>query len=385
MRKYRRRAALTSRGLYLRKRIAGNRSRAKFVGGVYLLAIIALAGVVGYFPLLTHELASLDVMSFWKIFKPSTFKNFSLSNTALVYELAVSGLYGLMLLGLVINVFRGLGKLGWLCKKSANHSYGFNRNVYAMEDLGRIFSGSYAVVLFTYFLIAVLCKDFNGKTYQIDKIIMLSVLGGGVFLHLFCGLLGTKVRYYDFDNGQILEETRIVGRFAPLFRNLLQLGAVFVTMYFFLRLTTINTVIPELFKRSTIKELIKDVPKLIGVAAQVGILLCLAVLTKHATAITEYNFDGANGAGMKNFRVFSFFTALIAGGVIAFRYLFVKGAKLDVNLLIIGCIAFVMFVIELIMRKMPKFPSQKKGKVYEEEFTIDDITFPREDRVDQSF
>ncbi len=385
MRKYRKKAAITSRGLYLRKRIAGNRSCAKFTGIIYLLATAALAAAVCIFPLLTHELAKLDVLNFWRIFNGTTFKNLSLSNTALIYELTISVLYALMLLGLAVNVLRSLGKLGWLFKKRANKTYGFNRNVYAMEDLGKIFSGSYILVLFTYFFIAVLCKDFNGKTYEIDKWIMLAVLGGGLFIHFFCGILGTKTRYYDLEDGQIVEEKRIVGRFAPFFRNVLQLGAVFAIMYYFLQVTTLNTIIPELFSLSGIKALVKDLPQLITAISQVVILLCTLVLAKHATATTEYNFDGAHGAGMKNFRVFSFFTFLAAGGTLLYRYLLVKGSVVDMNLLIIAAIAFAMFVIELIMRKMPKFPGQKKNTVDEEEFTIDEITFPKEEKVDQSF
>ncbi len=384
MKKYRKTTALTSRGLYLRKRIARNRGRAKIIGFLYLLATIALAGVV-CMPLLTHELAALEIMGFWKVFKPANFKGFSLSNTRFVYQLAVSGLYALMLLGLFINVLRSLGKLGWLFKKSANKTYGFNRNVYAMEDLGKIFSGSYAVMLFTYFLIAIICKDWNGATYEIDKIKMLSVLGGGIFIHLFNGIVGAKTRYYDFKEGEIVEETRVVGRFAPFFRNFLQIACVFALMYFYLEFTTLNAIVPSLLAKGGVKEYLSDIPRLIDGAAQVGLILCVAVLLKHATATTEYNFDGIHGAGMKNFRVFCFFTFLIAGGAIGYEYLMVKDAVLEKNLLIMAGIAFAMFVVELIMRSMPRFPTDKKSKEYEEEFTIDEISFPKEQKVDQSF
>ncbi len=385
MRKYRKTTALTSRGLYLRKRIARNRSRAKFVGILYLLASIALAATVCLFPLLKHELAALEVMEFWKIFKPATFNGFSLSNTDLLYNLAVNGLYALMLLGLIINVLRSLGKLGWLFKKSANKSYGFNRNVYAMEDLGSIFSGSYAVMLVTYFLIAVICKDYGGNTYEIDEIMLLAVLGGGIFIHLFCGIVGAKTRYYDFNNGEIVEQNRVVGRFAPFFRNLLQLASVFALMYFFLEVTTINVTLPKLLEKGGAAAFVKDIPALIEFAAQVVILLCLFVLAKHATATTEYNFDGVHGSGMKNFRVFSFFIFLLAGGAAAYKYLMVKPAVIDKNLLIVAGIAFGTFVIELIMRKMPRFPVDKKTKNYEEEFTLDDLSFQQSQKIDQSF
>ncbi len=384
MKKYRKTTALTSRGLYLRKRIARNRARAKLVGILYLLASIALAAAV-CLPLLTHELASLKITEFWKVFKPSVLKSVSRSNINLIYAITISGLYGLMLLGLFINVLRSLGKLGWLFKKSANKSYGFNRNVYAMEDLGKIFSGSYVVALFTYFLIAVICKDWSGKDFQIDKIKMLSLLGGGLLVHLFNGVLGAKTRYYDFKEGEIVEENRVVGRFAPLFRNVVQLGCVFALMYFFLRITTLNVIVPELLTKSGIKAYVRDMPRLIEGLAQVGLVLCLLVLSTHATATTEYNFDGIHGGGMKNFRVFSFFTFLISGGVLAYRYLMVKGSTLDRDMLIVAGIAFAMFVVELIMRKMPKFPTDKRTKQYEEEFTIDEISFNKEQKVDQSF
>ncbi len=387
MRKYRKTTtALTSRGLYLRKRIARNRSRAKFVGFLYLLSTLALTAVVCLFPLLTHELGSFKAMEFWKVFKPSTFKGFSLSNTDLVYKLVVNGLYGLMLLGLLFAVLRSLGKLGWLFKKSANKTYGFNRNVYAMEDLGKIFSGSYALILVTYFLIAIFCKNWGAATYKIELPMMLAVLGGGVFIHLFCGILGMKTRYYDFKNGEIEEAVRVVGRFAPFFRNLVQLGATFAMMFFFLKLTNVNQTVAELLSKGGVSKLLKDMNRLIFFAAQVLILLCTFVLIKHATGLTEYNFDGVHGSGMKNFRVFSFFILLFAGGAAAYDVLVAK-AKLNVNLLVIAGIAFGVFIIELIMRKMPRFPADKdkKKKGAEEEFNLEDISFQEEAKVDQSF
>ncbi len=395
MKKYRKTTTLTSRGLYLRKRIARNRGRAKFIGFLYLLATMALTAAVVWFPLLTHDMVSLEITKFWEIFKPATLKTLRLSNTDLLYQVVVTGLYALMLFGLVINALRALGKLGWLFKKSANKSYGFNRNVYAMEDLGKIFSGSYVLVFFTYFLIAIMCKNWNGTSCQIDKFKFLAVLGGGIFAHFFCGIVGAKVRYYDFDQQGIVEATRVVGRFAPFFRNLLQLACVGALMYFYLKITTLNTIIPNLLSKSGLEAFIKDMPGLIDAAAQVALILCLFVLAKHATATTEYNFDGVHGSGMKNFRVFAFFTFLIAGGVIGYGYLMVKDYEHDANMLYVGAIAFAMFVVELLMRKMPKFPTDKKSREFEEEFSIEEISFPQEQeqaqtqtqiqKVDQSF
>ncbi len=379
MRKYRRTNTLTSRGVYLRKRIAGNRSRAKFVGILYLLAIIALAGAA-CLPLLVHDLAPVGVMEFYKVFTSANVKSFK--NAEVFTKLACAGLYALMLLGVVINVLRALGKLGWLYKKRASKTYGFNRNVYAMEDLGRIFSGSYAVILLTYFLIAALCDSTNVNN------LMLIVLGGGAFLHLFLGFVGGKAGYYDLENGEVVEQRRLVGRFAPLFRNVLQLAAVFGVMYFFLKVNVLNVEIPALLQKNGISNLTGDMAKLITFAVQAVLVLILFVLVKHATAITEYNIDGANGPGMKNFRVFSFFAFLVAGAGVVYKYLFVKGKVLDKNLLIIAAIAFVIFFIEVIMRKMPRFPGDKRKKVKkgeEEEFTLDTLPQVRPQPEMQSF
>ncbi len=381
MREYKKTAALTPKGVYLRKRIARNRERAKFVGLLYLLANIALAVAV-CMPLLGHELASLKVTTFWKTFKPSVLKGLTRSNVDLWYQVAISGLYALMLLGLFVNVLRSFGRLSWLLKKSANKEYGFNRNVYAMEDLGKIFSGSYLVTLFTYFLVAVLCNGWNGQSFEIDKIKMLSVLGGGALLHLLCGVIGACSRYYDFEEGEIVEEVRGVGVFAPFLRNLLQLIAVFALAYFYLRATTLNTIIPELLKKGGVKTYFKSVARAIDLGAQLALLLCLLALAKHATGTAEYNVNGVYGKGMKNFRVFSFFTFLVAGGVVAYKYLMGKSGWLNENLLITAGIAFAAFVIELIMRNMPKFRDEKD---YQEEFTIDEVSSQMERRVDQSF
>ncbi len=383
MKEYRRTTALTSRGLYLRKRIAGNRERAKLVGILYLLAMIALAVVVCT-PLLRHELVSLRIATFWKAFKPSVLKKLSRSNVDLIYKVTASGLYGCMLLGLFVNVFRALGKLSWLLKKNASKEYGFNRNVYAMEDLGKIFSGSYLVTFFTYFLIAVICNNWKGQACEIDKIKAIALLGGGAVLHLFNAVVGAGTRYYDFEKGEIVEEVRGVGRFAPFVRNLLQLVAVFAMAYFYLRGTTLNAVIPELLKKGGVKEYFKSVTRAIDFGAQVALLLCLLVLAKHATGMAEYDFNGVYGKGMKNFRVFSFFAFLISGGLIAYKYLMGKSGWQNKNLLIIAGIAFASFVIELIMRNMPRLRDDKYYR-QQGEFTIEEVSSQMERRVDQSF
>jgi hypothetical protein len=170
---------------------------------VYLLSIIALAAAVAYFPLFDlaeQELAPIGVMEFWKAFTPDGIA--ALNTLPGIVKFSNCVLYGLMLLGVVINVLRALGKLGWLFKKKASKSYGFNRNVYAMEDLGNIFSGSFGFIITVYFFIAILCGEVN------PEMMLYIVLGGGLFIHLFAGVIGGKVSYFDIEDGEIIEDIK---------------------------------------------------------------------------------------------------------------------------------------------------------------------------------
>ncbi len=373
MKKYRKTTtALTSSGYNLRKRIARNRRRAKLVGVVYLLGIIALAAAA-CLPLLVHELAPVGVMAFWKELLP---KNISTSTVGGMVKVVVAGLYALMLLGVVINVFRALSKLKWLSKKTANKTFGFNRNVYGMEDLGRIFSGSFAVILVGYFLISMLCSGAE------VEILMLIVLGGGVLIHLLAGFWGAKTGYYDVETEGVVEHKRLRGRVAPFIRNVFQLAAVFGIMYFFLQVNDSQALITPLLEKGGVNALLnKEMLKMIAIVLQLVSVLCLFVLAKHATAITEFNFEGPNGDGMKNFRVFSFFICAMAAASA-----FLGESTVKTNMLIIAGIAFVAFVIELIMRKRPKLPTDKKEKKVKDdgEMTFESLPQPQDDPVEET-
>ncbi len=376
-RRYRKSAAtpFATKALLMRKRIARNRRRAKFVGALYLLATIALAAIA-CLPLFEHDLAPVTVMEFYKSFLPENLKGFSLEDTDTLIIVINSALYAVLLFALLINVFKSLGKLGWLCKKKGNKTHGFNRNVYAMEDMGRIFSGSFAAILSVYVLIAVLCGELAVTT------LMLIAVGAGVVIRLFLGFWGAKIAYYDYDNGEIVEDRRKVGRISPFVRNLLQFAAIGGILYYF-NYQGVNETLRSLTSQDGLSALLEDMNGLITFAAQVLIVLCMFVLIKHATNITEYNFEGAKGAGMKNFRIFSFLIFLFAGAAMAYRYFLVAeedgGKVLNENLLYVAAIALGIFLIEVIMRKRPKLPGEKqkknkKKKDEEEEFSFDAFT-----------
>lgn len=365
MKKYRVKSTPSQKGVYLKKSIARNRSRAKFVGLVYLFATIALAGLA-CLPLMSADNAVFGVKALITAFGSISKNTFTTASG--VISLTNTVLYSVLLLALAINVLKAISKLGWLFKRKASRTYGFNRNAYAMEDLGNLFSGSFAAIISVHFLIAVICGAFNVGPY------LLIVLGAGLLLHFFLGIVGGKIRYYTNENGDVVEQKREVGRFAPFFRNFLQVVATFGIMYFFLDMSTIASSIVLLLRNGSINSYVTpNFTAWISVLLQIFTVIWIFVLVKHATGTTEYGIEGPYGAGMKNYRVFSFFVFLTAGATCVCRYLFgeasltdgvfavVKfaGETLDVTSIIIASIALFMFIVELIMRNRPRRPYEE--------------------------
>ena len=205
----------------MKHRIFKAQGKAKAIGFFYLLATLAITALA-CFPLLAIEGAQLGVMEFWK-----PFLELSSGFAGKEIVLAVAVLYALMLLILLINVIRCLCKLSWLFKKKASKLYGFNRNMYAMDDMGKIFAASFKAIVILHMLIVFIV----GGAMQFTLFGYI-VLGVGVFFHFVCGIASENVSLFTTENG-ITEESRKVGNVAPFIRNLLQIAAVAGMVYFF--------------------------------------------------------------------------------------------------------------------------------------------------------
>ncbi len=346
MKNYRKRGnGLSSQALQLKKRIARNRTRAIFVGLLYLLGVIALTAAIALVPMFKNGEA-YTAMKFYE-----AFTSMDLSSTAGLLNLAAAALYTVVLLVAVISVIVAFSKLGWLFKKSANNTYGFNRNVYAMTEMAKAFSSTLIVIMLNYFLIA-LCD----KTLEFEMMFAI-VLAVGIVFHVLCGVWGAKTRYYDVEGGQVLEQSRLVGRFAPFFRNCVQLVSVIAMMHFLMEVNVATGIVESLLGNGTADMIFSLIFALV--------IVCLIPLVKHAADITEYNMDGYEGEGMKTFRVFAFFVFLLATGAAVYDN-FVVGNELNVQLLIVAGVAFISFVLELLMRRRPRFPDEIEEKVEEE-------------------
>lgn len=331
------RAMTSTRRTAIRKRVKKTHCRAKWVGFLYLLGVIAIAALaIVPLNLMTSDIIKLNVMEFWTVF----------TEESTLQAMVAAGLFGMMILALVINVFKALSKLNWLFTRKASRTYGLNRNVYAMHALGSVFSGSFAAFINCYFLIFLVL----GKP-TVDQTMWLIALGVGLVFHFLCGLWGGKASLFNEGPMGITEQRREVGRFAPFVRNLLQVATSIAICWLF---TEISLVYKLFAAEDMIAALTADI---ILTAVQAVIIISAMVLIGHATNTTEYSMEGRYASGMKNSKIFTFF--VLAASLAA---MFLLGEDTFDAYMMVAIVAGAMFLIELIMIKAPRFPDEISGK-----------------------
>ncbi len=335
---------------YLTKRVKKAQGAAGFAGTLYFLGNIALIAFA-CLGLFATETSALWVVNFYQPIVDLI--NGAALTAEMFSSVVASAAYALILLFGLINLIKSFTKLSWLGKKKASKTFGFNRPEYAMEDLGRIFSDTFHAVVFLGFV----SYMFYGAT----TVAMWGLIaaGVGILIHFLAGFIGGNVSLFVVDN-KVIEEKRAYGGFSVFLRNLFQLAAVAGIGYALLQLGGIKD-----FVLTMMGEGYADVMAMIYPACQVLVLVWLLFLSKHATNITEFDQDGPKAPGMKNFTVFSIFTAITMIAALAVE-IFVRATfALDAVVvepqlwaLIIAGIGLVMFIIQLIMSK---FPLEKKS------------------------
>ncbi len=356
-----------SKATLLKKRVRKIQNRAKFVGVLYLLGTIGLAALAACMPMLTGTCivaneTVMPVLSFYQpildLFAGGT-EAFANLTAAQVLDLAVVVLFAAMLITVVINVLRSIGRLGWLFKRRASYANGFNRNMYAMDDMAKRFSSSLCAILVVHLFIYLLSGGFPAEGQEATLVITqyaYITLGVGLGLHFICGLIGGTVTLFSTGD-RVEEEVRENGLFVFFVRNIIQLAAVAAIAYFLLQESVLLAKLKELLvllldEKKAFGEI--DFMSLLGAGVELFAWIFLVVLTKHALADTEFNRDGVVGAGMRNFAIFSFLAALAIAANIVLPMLGIgvaaAVAELNQNLLIAAAVAFVAFLLDCIIR-----------------------------------
>ncbi|MBQ7368492.1 MAG: hypothetical protein IJW60_02130 [Clostridia bacterium] len=356
-----------SKATLLKKRVRKIQNRAKFVGVLYLLGTIALAALAACMPMLTGTCIVADetvmpVMTFYQpildLFAGGT-EAFANLTAAQVLELAVVVLFAAMLITVVINVLRAIGRLGWLFKRRASYANGFNRNMYAMDDIAKRFSSSFCSILVVHLFMYLLSGGFPAEGQEATLLVTqyaYITLGVGFGIHFLCGLIGGTVTLFSTGD-RVEEEVRENGLFVFFVRNIIQIAAVVAIAYFLLQESVLLAKLEELLvllleEKKAFGEI--DFMSMLGAGVELFAWIFFVVLTKHAVADTEFNRDGVVGAGMRNFGIFSFLAALAIAANLVLPMLGIGVAaavtELNQNLLIAAAVAFVAFLLDCIIR-----------------------------------
>lgn len=363
MKKYKIKGLPTQQNAALKNRIVKTRTRAKWVGVVYLIACFFVL-VSACFPLMKSDYVDIGLAEVWREFSLDSFQSMREAVNIIPFFLAV--LYIGMLIILAIMFIRTLLRLRGLFKSKANRKYGFNRNVNAMQRIGQVFSVMFAVVLGFYFLLFMLSGSGEPTVFFYVFVILC------LTLHFLGGIRGGKASYFDVgESGQMEERRRRIGRTVPFIRNFVQIIGVFSMMSLFLQTSRIHECIEAMLRKDVwVNHFWTNAISFMSLLLQFVTAISLLTLLKHATGTTEFDIDGTRVSGMKNYRVFAFFIFLASGATFFYRKLFgevslrYSGAAgqtvveifcwTDKLSLILAAIGLAMFVFEVLMRNYPR-------------------------------
>ncbi len=339
---------------YIRNRISKAQSKAKLVGVLYLLGTLAMffAGACvcaldGAF--LSTKDGLKPILQFADEVKTILKGGKVASEGVSAINKIILVLYLITLLALLINVIRAFGKLNWLFKRRASYANGFNRNMYAMDDLSKRFSGSFhALIVYNLFAYVLAEGQVSITTYGFG------ILAIGFAIHIFCGLMEGKTPLFT-TGAKVEEEPREFGLFTFFLRNVLQIVAVIAVLYFFLPSSifckTLQLIIEKTLVAGDTAWLAENVVTLLPFFIESLTWIFIIVLIKHATSATEFNRDCLDADGIKNFTIFSFLVAVCLSGIYLLPRFGIGEVIAQANgVLISACIALVAFLLDCIVR-----------------------------------
>ena len=343
----------------IRQRISKVRRRAQKVGLLYLFETLLLT--------------ALAVLSFMQVTLPEGERSLGIlgliSDLPLIKSGAVTErwwtafvLYGVSLLILLIASIRMLVKLNWLFKRTASRVYGVNRNAYAMEDMGKIFSRSFAATIELHILVYLL---FDAKLSLFAWV----ALGSGLLVHFLGGAIGGNVSLFSVQNGTLTEEKRTVGNVAPFVRNVIQLALAAGALYVLVKTGIIYRAILIFFSvgdANIDKAAVGALGQELAVLGWASILplLCLFVLVLvmewiyYAISLREFDIDGAKASGRKRFLIYSILLIVVVAAIFLVWQLLQPEALIDqafaMDLLLLGALALVGVIAELSLIHLPR-------------------------------
>lgn len=323
----------------MKRRISKMQRRAKGLGLIYLLGTVVLAAltvvalVSGETPFWTPILALLQAEDLMV----------ALGENATAVVGAV--LNGVLVLVMVVNVLKSLTKLDWLFKRKASKVYGFNRNMYAMDDLSKIYARTFGTIVVFRFLVGLLAGGLilNPTTYL--------MIGAGLAIYVLCGLVAGNVSIFSTDNG-VVEEKREIGNFVPFIRSLVQIAITAVVLVLLMDFAADFG--------ATVAALVVDLNAFMASETMIGsVLLIVNVLIAcfmvgRATNNVEFDPEGPEAHGKSAYMFLSVLLLIVS----AVAYLLASAATLT-----LAIVALVSVIFEACTIKLPKEPKENYDEV----------------------
>ena len=345
------------RYIYVKRRIAKAQGAAKTIGMFYLFAAIAVIALfcIGVCKI---DFASLTVYEFYDILINP------ISNSSASAVVACAVVYAAALLAMVICLIVALTKLRWLFVRKASRLYGFNRNMYAMDDLGKCFSYIFATGLAAGYFIALTATGFEVAMFGYIYVAV------GLVAHFALGLMAGSVSLFDTTEG-ITEQKREVGYFAPFMRNVIQLIVTGAMLVLFVQNNAVYVSLDILmiaFTEGQVGVLFSHLNDCLIVIGQIVLSIALLLMIFSATSTKEFDLEGAETPGRK---LFLLWVALAFAGAAASAvgfYLTQLADEKMLNVFIYTAIALVAVIVELCTIGCPHVDYEKLDDMDAKEF-----------------
>jgi len=342
--------------LLMKHRIRKMQNRAKWVGTLYIIAMFAMA-ILSCLQLFSFEGGAIGAIACWEPFKLLTKDGdiVTVLKTNAV-SLTIALLYAIMLLVVLISFISALTNMGWLYKKKASKLYGFNRNMYAMDDIEKAYCTMFKTVVSVHFIIASLVVNV-----QINLLLVVALLGLGLFFHFLCGLLAGNTSLFTVDK-QIVEERRKVGTFSVFVRNLIQIVASAGFVFFFVKSSGSFVALVEVLLTDGFAGISADMLVLVLPIARLLLLVLGIVMLSYALGTTEFEPSGRETSGRRTFLWTSLFAFVISLGTALFMTLHYK-TPLSADLMILAGVSLGALVLEICLKRFPRVKEKNPDEV----------------------
>ena len=325
-----------------KKRIKSVHSNAKWAGFFYLLGTIALAALALVFPLIDNTIiakeGSMPIMAAIDAVSALDFK--ALNDPQTIIGLVVLAVYLVTALILVINVLLSISKLGWLYKKKASYTNGFNRNMYAMDDMSKFFSCSFAALINSHIIIFVGASHMTTDAAVAVNMMGIIAVALGVVIRLMVGLIEGKVTLFTTGD-RVEEEKREYGLGVFFLRSFFQIVVTAAIVFLFASNNGFGNygVFHLLAEKPIDFAAILASESLVPFAVELVAWLFVFGLVGRVVSAKEFNRLGMENPGIKAYRAWTFFVFAVVAALAVL-------AGMNTNLFIVAGVALVGFILD---------------------------------------